>query len=88
MRQARVRVEHITKGWWKCMDLNTGTQHHCRTLPNWMRDSIALLNIAGQSVEVPNVGIRWEERIYYLTIKGNLGEAEQQENAGRVTQDT
>jgi hypothetical protein len=74
MRQARVRVEHITKGWWECMDLNTGIITPTAILKDWMRDSIALLNITGQNVEVPDVGLRWSEDVYYLTIKGDLGE--------------
>lgn len=57
------------------MDLNTGRITPTATLKDWMRDSINLLNIAGQHVEVPNVGLRWSEGIYYLTIKGDLGES-------------
>lgn len=87
VKQARVRVALRGEGG-GIYDFNTGTQHHCRTLPNWMRDSIDLLNIAGQSVEVHNVGMKWADDTYYLTIKGDLGEAEQQENAGGTAQDT
>jgi hypothetical protein len=70
------------------MDLNTGRIKPTTALKDWMSASIALLNIAGQNVEVPDVGLRWSEDVYYLTIKGDLGEAEQQENAGGATKDT
>lgn len=74
MKQARVRVELQGEG--GCSyDFNTGTSRHLSTLPDWMRTSIALMNIAGESVEVPDVGMRWTENVYYLTIKGDLGES-------------
>jgi hypothetical protein len=39
-----------------------------------MQTSIALINIAGVQVDVTDVGIFWGEDVYYLTIKGDLGE--------------
>lgn len=74
MKQARVRVE-VCGEVVDIFDFNTGTSRHLSTLPDWVQDSIALLNIAGQVVEVPDVGLRWSEGIYYLTIKGDLGES-------------
>ena len=73
MRQARLRVELRGEGGCNYMDFNTGVQAtHLPTMPNWMQDSIALLNIAGIQVEVPDVGMRWEDTVYYLTIKGDF----------------
>lgn len=58
------------------MDFNNGIKKLTGTpLPNWMKESIALLNVAGVHVEVPGVGMRWEDKVYYLTIKGDLGES-------------
>jgi hypothetical protein len=73
VKQARVRVASRGEGG-DIYDFNTGTQHHYRTLPNWMQTSIALINIAGVQVDVTDVGIFWGEDVYYLTIKGDLGE--------------
>ena len=87
MKQSRVRVALRGEAT-DVYDFNTGRQLYHHTLPGWMRDSIALLNIAGQGVEVHNVGMKWADDTYYLTIKGDLGEAEQQENAGGATKDT
>lgn len=75
MRQARIRVELQGESGAKCIDFNTGLDSHLLVLPSWMQDSIALLNIAGTQVEVRDVGMRWEEQIYYLTIKGDFGES-------------
>ena len=72
MRQARVRVELRWEGACQYMDFNTGEVSTLPTMPNWMQDSIALLNIAGIQVEVPGVGMRWEDTVYYLTIKGDF----------------
>ena len=73
MRQARLRVEILKEGWWDCMDFNNGIKNLTDTpLPNWMHESIALLNIAGIQIEVPDVGMRWEDNVYYLTIKGEV----------------
>ena len=73
MRQARLRVEIFKQGGWECMDFNTGIKKQTDTpLPNWMHESIALLNIAGIQIEVPDVGMRWEDNVYYLTIKGEF----------------
>jgi hypothetical protein len=75
MRQARIRVElQGESGAW-CTDFNTEFDAYLPVLPSWMQDSIALLNIAGTQVEVRDVGMRWEEQIYYLTIKGDFGES-------------
>lgn len=74
MKQARVRVALRGEGG-DIFDFNTGAQWHYHTLPDWVQDSIALLNIAGVQVEVPDVGMKWEENVYYLTIKGDLGES-------------
>lgn len=73
MRQARIRIELLNEGWWEYMDFNTGIKNQTDIpLPNWMRESIALLNIAGIQIEVPNVGMRWEDNVYYLTVKGEV----------------
>lgn len=72
MRQARLRVELRWEGECQYMDFNTGEVSTLPTMPNWMQDSIALLNIAGIQVEVPDVGMRWEDTVYYLTIKGDF----------------
>jgi hypothetical protein len=75
MRQARIRVELQGDSGAKCIDFNTEFDAHLPVLPSWMQCSIALLNIAGIQVEVRDVGVRWDERIYYLTIKGDFGES-------------
>ena len=73
MRQARLRVELFNEGWWEYMDFNSGAKILIDSpLPDWMHESIALLNIAGIQVEVPDVGMRWEDNVYYLTIKGEF----------------
>lgn len=73
MRQARLRVELFKEGEWECTDFNTGIKKQTDTpLPDWMHESIALLNIAGIQIEVPDVGMRWEDKVYYLTIKGEF----------------
>lgn len=87
MKQARVRVALRGEGG-DIFDFNTGTSRHLSTLPGWMQTSIALINIAGAQVDVSGVGIFWGDNVYYLTIKGGLGEAKQQENAGGATKDT
>jgi hypothetical protein len=74
MRQARIRVELQGESGAKCIDFNTGFDSHLPVPPSWMQASIALLNIAGTQVEVRDVGVRWGEQIYYLTIKGDFGE--------------
>ena len=74
VKQARVRVE-VCGEVVDIFDFNTGTSRHLSTLPDWVQDSIALLNIAGENVEVPNLGMRWAGNVYYLTIKGDLGES-------------
>lgn len=73
MKQARIRIELLMEGWWECMDFNTGIKKQTDTPPpDWMHESIALLNIAGIQIEVPDVGMRWEDNVYYLTIKGEF----------------
>lgn len=87
MKQSRVRVALRGEAT-DVYDFNTGRQLYHHILPGWMQTSIALLNIAGLKVEVPDVGVWFNEDVYYLTIKGDLCEAEQQENAGGATKDT
>lgn len=74
MKQARVRVALRGEGG-DIFDFNTGITTPTAALKDWMRDSINLLNIAGQNVVVPDVGFRWAGNVYYLTIKGDLGES-------------
>ena len=74
MKQARVRVDLCGERV-DIFDFNTGIITPTSTLKDWMRDSINLLNIAGQNVVVPDVGVWFNEDVYYLTIKGDLGES-------------
>lgn len=74
MKQARVRVK-LYKSGGDCIDFNTGGTSFLPTIPDWMQDSITLLNIAGDKVEVQGVGMKWSDDVYYLTIKGDLGES-------------
>jgi len=76
VKQARCRllIETLT---YRITDFNDGTDKIYEEIPDWMHDSVALLNIAGDKVEVQNVGMKWTDRTYYLTIKGAMSEAEQ-----------
>jgi hypothetical protein len=75
MRQARIRVELQGDSGVKCTDFNKEFDAYLPVLPSWMQNSIALLDIAGTQVEVRDVGMRWGEQVYYLTIKGDFGES-------------
>ena len=75
MIQARVRIL-LSKHGCDCIDFNTGGTSFLPTIPDWMQDSITLLNIAGDKVEVQGVGMKWADATYYLTIKGAINEAE------------
>jgi len=75
MRQARVRVVLLGH----CatyFDLNTGVERTLAELPEWMDESIAMLNMVELGDEVPGVGNRvpkWDDApVYYLTIRGEL----------------
>ena len=75
VKQARCRLLIETKTY-RITDFNDGTDRVYEEIPDWMHDSVALLNIAGDKVEVQGVGMKWTDRTYYLTIKGAMNEAE------------
>jgi uncharacterized phage infection (PIP) family protein YhgE len=76
VKQARCRLLIETKTY-RITDFNDGTDRVYDDIPQWMHDSVALLNIAGDKVEVQGVGMKWAGRAYYLNIKGAMNEAEQ-----------
>ena len=75
VKQARCRLLIETKTY-RITDFNDGTDRVYDDIPQWMHDSVALLNIAGDKVEVQGVGMKWAGRTYYLNIKGAMNEAE------------
>ena len=42
--------------------------------PRWVRESMALLFIVENGTELKGVGYRMTDNVFYLTIKGSLGE--------------
>jgi hypothetical protein len=75
MRKARVRVvllEHCAT----YFDLNTGIARTLAELPEWMDESIAMLNMVEIGEEVPGIGCKVDVTsvgpTYYLTIRGEL----------------
>lgn len=77
MKQARCRLLIETKTY-RITDFNDGTDKVYDELPQWVWDSVALLNIAGVQEEVPGVGIKWSDHAYYLTIKGAMSDKAEQ----------
>ena len=75
MRRARVRVVLLEHGA-SLYDLNTGIEGTVAELPAWMNESIAMLNMVEEGMEVPGIGSRgpvWDDTaVYYLTIRGEL----------------
>ena len=75
MRRARVRVV-LFPGKSAIFDLNTGIEHTIAELPAWMDESIAMLNMVEEGMEVPGIGVKVpvtnHNPIYYLTIRGEL----------------
>ena len=75
MRQARVRVALFTDRN-LLYDLNTGKRTALATLPPWMDESVAMLNMVEIGEEVPGIGCKVDVvgagPTYYLTIRGEL----------------
>ena len=75
MRKARVRVA-VFDGGAAFFDLNTGKRAAITTLPLWMDESIAMLNMVEIGEEVPGIGCKVEVAsagpTYYLTLRGEL----------------
>jgi len=76
MRKARVRVALLERGA-DLYDLNTGIERTLAELPEWMNESIAMLNMMNIGDEVPGLGSRnkvapFRPPVYYLTIRGEI----------------
>jgi hypothetical protein len=78
MKAAKIRVMPYGDGY-SIVDFNTiEGPFHTNDVPNWMLVSMALLDIAGTHNEIPGIGFisGYTHRTYYLTIRGDVPNAE------------
>ena len=75
MRQAKVRLALLANRS-VLYNLNNGKRTAVTTLPEWMDESIAMLNMVEIGEEVPGIGCKVDVAsagpTYYLTIRGEL----------------
>jgi len=75
MRKARVRVA-LLADMSVLYNLNNGKRTAVTTLPAWMDESVAMLNMVEIGEEVPGIGCKVDMAsagpTYYLTIRGEL----------------
>lgn len=71
----RVRVEKVD-GAYRWTDYNQNVEVSGiwteEDTPQWVQDSMYLMNIVDESTELENIGYRHSDTVVYLTIKGDL----------------